>query len=451
MLPMPTPWTQGVAVQFRARQGKRNGQGTLTFADGTKYVGEFKDNERSGQGTETYASGTKYVGQFKEGKRSGQGTHTFANGDKYVGEFLDGKQSGQGTLTLANGDKYVGEFKDYLFSGLGTHTFADGEKYVGEFLDGDRSGKGTVLFRSGSKFVGEFKNNKANGQGIMMFADGNRYVGEYKDDKFSGQGTFTHADGTKYVGEFRNNEFNGLGTGYASNGSIVRSGFWENNKFVKSVYVPPQQPRVAETPEVPEKSSGTGFYVSADGHLITNYHVVDGCIKLKAVALDGSMEPLRVLRSSKVDDLALLKANTKSNSFASFRNSRRLTQGETVVAYGYPLPAFIASSGNVSAGLITALAGTGDNANQMQISAQMQPGSSGGPIVDVTGAVVGVGVSILVGTVPQNVNFAIKGSAVINLLDASNVRYTIASSTLELSLTENTEQLKAYTVKIECN
>ena len=60
----------------------------------------------------TFSNGTKYVGEFKDGNLNGQVTVTFANGGKYVGELKDGKQSGQGTATSANGEKYVGEFKN---------------------------------------------------------------------------------------------------------------------------------------------------------------------------------------------------------------------------------------------------------------------------------------------------------------------------------------------------
>ncbi len=95
-----------------------NCQGTLTFANGEKYVGQFKDGKFDGQGTYTWAGGDKYVGQFKDGMRNGQGTHTFANGEKYVGQFKDHKYDGQGTLYAANGsiissgiwadDKFIG-------------------------------------------------------------------------------------------------------------------------------------------------------------------------------------------------------------------------------------------------------------------------------------------------------------------------------------------------------
>ena len=89
--------------------------GTYTFANGNKYVGEFKDNKYNGQGTYTYASGNKYVGEFKDDKYNGQGIFTWANGDKYVGEFRDDKRNGQGTFTFSNGTVKEGIWKDDKF------------------------------------------------------------------------------------------------------------------------------------------------------------------------------------------------------------------------------------------------------------------------------------------------------------------------------------------------
>ena len=77
--------------------------GSLTMANGDKYVGEYMDGKRNGQGTYTYPDGAKYVGEFKDSKRNGQGTYTFANGNKYVGEYMDDKRNGQGTSYAANG------------------------------------------------------------------------------------------------------------------------------------------------------------------------------------------------------------------------------------------------------------------------------------------------------------------------------------------------------------
>jgi hypothetical protein len=70
--------------------GKRDGQGTNMLPDGSKYVGEWKDDKGNGQGTITLPTGEKYVGEFKNGKRDGQGTNTWPTGQKYVGEWKDG-------------------------------------------------------------------------------------------------------------------------------------------------------------------------------------------------------------------------------------------------------------------------------------------------------------------------------------------------------------------------
>ena len=106
-----------------------------------------------GQGTYTYAGGSKYVGEFKGGKKNGQGTFTFGTGphlgDTYVGEFKDGNWHGQGAYTWSDGSTYVGEFKDRKFQGQGTWTHPDGRKYVGEFKD-DKTWNGTEYDKDGN-------------------------------------------------------------------------------------------------------------------------------------------------------------------------------------------------------------------------------------------------------------------------------------------------------------
>jgi hypothetical protein len=87
--------------------------GTKTFADGGKYVGEFKEGKSNGHGTRTWPDGAKYVGEFRDNKRSGQGAFLWPDGSKYVGEFRDGKPNGQGTRTLPDGSiNYSGLWAD---------------------------------------------------------------------------------------------------------------------------------------------------------------------------------------------------------------------------------------------------------------------------------------------------------------------------------------------------
>ena len=89
--------------------------GTLIYADGDKYVGEFKDDYFHGQGTYTFSNGDEYVGEFKDGKKHRRGTYTYARGDKYVGEFKGGKYNGQGAYTFADGRVKEGIFENNKF------------------------------------------------------------------------------------------------------------------------------------------------------------------------------------------------------------------------------------------------------------------------------------------------------------------------------------------------
>ena len=84
--------------------------GSYPFDDGSKYVGEWKDDRKHGQGTFTWVDGDKYVGEWKDDGMNGQGTYTWSDGAKYVGEFKDGKKHGQGTYTFANGNTDKGYY-----------------------------------------------------------------------------------------------------------------------------------------------------------------------------------------------------------------------------------------------------------------------------------------------------------------------------------------------------
>jgi len=145
------------------------------------YVGEGKDGKRHGQGTVTYSNGKKYVGEFKNGKKHGQGTQTWSNGKKYVGEFKNGKRNGQGTMTYSDGRKYVGGVKNGKWDGKGVSTALDGQRwytlYDGEWKKGNKHGQGKLVVTKidddgtllgkwgigkwkGLTVIGEFKNNR---------------------------------------------------------------------------------------------------------------------------------------------------------------------------------------------------------------------------------------------------------------------------------------------------
>jgi hypothetical protein len=136
-----------------------------------------------------------------------QGTYTYPDGRKYVGEWRDGHFNGRGTFTYPHGEKFIGEFRDNKINGQGTYTHPDGRKYVGEWRDGDFHGQGTLTYLDGGEYVGEFRDGKPNGQGTHRYSDGRKYVGEWRDGHFNGQGIFTYPDGRQEVGEFRDNKY----------------------------------------------------------------------------------------------------------------------------------------------------------------------------------------------------------------------------------------------------
>jgi len=118
----------------------------------------------------------------------------------------------------------------------------------------------------------------------------------------------------------------------------------------------------------------------------------------------------------------------------------------------------LASKGNLSTGIVSALAGLADDTRKLQISAPVQPGNSGGPVLDQSGNVIGVVDSKLnaiktakiTGDIPQNVNFAIKAGVVTGFLEANGVDFDAVASKRPLTIADVGDKAKAITFMIEC-
>jgi hypothetical protein len=164
-------------------------------------------------------------------------------------------------------------------------------------------------------------------------------------------------------------------------------------------------------------STGTGFFISADGHVLTNNHVVEGC-RVVAIARDGEARvPLRVIREDAEIDIALLKADTGPTPFVALRRTTEfpVRSGEKAVVIGYPVRNKLGVV-NVTEGVVSAASGPRHDRTRMQFTAPAQSGNSGGPILDGAGQAIGVVVSSL-GMVDdermsQNVNFGVSMAAV---------------------------------------
>lgn len=216
---------------------------------------------------------------------------------------------------------------------------------------------------------------------------------------------------------------------------------------------PPSSPQPA-----PERrgSTGTGFFASVSGHVVTNAHVVTDCRAIRIRPSGGAAVSARIVARDAVNDLALLETEVKAAKFATIRSTARL--GESVAVFGFPLSQVLASSGNFTLGNITALAGIGDDTRFLQISAPVQPGNSGGPLLDESGNVIGVVTSKLnalrtiaaTGDVPQNVNFAIRASALTAFLESRRITGGNETKTVKLSPPDLADEANAMSVQVVC-
>ncbi|HUS98158.1 MAG TPA: serine protease [Hyphomicrobiaceae bacterium] len=221
-------------------------------------------------------------------------------------------------------------------------------------------------------------------------------------------------------------------------------------------------PRTASTSPQPQpapqprSSSGTGFMVSQKGHVVTNNHVVKGCASIKVGYSGGVLEKATLLAADRRNDLALLITDLKPIAVPGLKS--RVRVGENVYVYGFPLSGLLSKTGNFTVGYITSAAGLGDDTSQLQISAPIQPGNSGGPLVDRNGNVVGIIVSKLnvlrlapqIKDVPQNVNFAIKASIAASFLEANGIVAPSALSEKQMEPADIAANSKGYTVRVIC-
>jgi S1-C subfamily serine protease len=172
-------------------------------------------------------------------------------------------------------------------------------------------------------------------------------------------------------------------------------------------------------------SAGTSFFVSENGHLLTNHHVIDGCDQMLILTADGDY-PAQVIDSNAELDLALLKVDKSGMPFATFA-AWLPEAGDTAYAIGYPL-VFELGAIKITDGIVSGLSGFGGDLTRLQLSVPLQPGNSGGPLFDETGLVIGVISEKIVAEDVEGVSFAITPEAAGIFLLAQHVRPTVRRS-----------------------
>lgn len=206
----------------------------------------------------------------------------------------------------------------------------------------------------------------------------------------------------------------------------------------------------AAAPEAASRGGGTGtaFFVSADGLAVTAAHVVKDCAKVTS----PRWGEVKVLAADNRADLAVLKAAGASGRYLTLRG-RGPKLGETISAAGYPFGQALGSGLKITTGVVSGLAGPGGDRGLFQLSAPIQPGNSGGPVIDAQGALIGVTSSKLdemkvadaTGVFPQNVNFAVPVTILQSFLDENGVGYAVAAAAAG-----TTTEMPGYTFSLIC-
>lgn len=198
------------------------------------------------------------------------------------------------------------------------------------------------------------------------------------------------------------------------------------------------------------KSTGSGFVIAAGNLAVTNFHVVNGCQRVVGRANSWAYTA-EVLVLDRQNDLALvrLKGGREIPPLPISGDPEEL--GAAVVVLGYPLTNVLGTDLRVTTGIVSSLSGVGGQRQYMQISAPVQPGNSGGPVLDRFGNVNGVVVSKLAARYSaESVNFAIRGPILRSFLEINEVRPSSAKRSSELPPAEIVRRSASSTILFAC-
>ena len=198
------------------------------------------------------------------------------------------------------------------------------------------------------------------------------------------------------------------------------------------------QPGKSLFPGLKMRSSGTGFFVSRDGHMVTNHHVIDGCrrISVKPSAARDH-KPAMLIGADQPDDLAVILYSEKPPAYARFRKPLKLEIGDKIAVMGHPLHGLVAIKPIFVTGKVRAFQDEKLRRwGRFAIDADIRRGNSGGPVIDDRGYVVGV-VSAKVntpamykktGVVLRDIGLIIRQDRALRFLERLDIPYTGSDS-----------------------
>ena len=215
---------------------------------------------------------------------------------------------------------------------------------------------------------------------------------------------------------------------------------------------------------------GSGFYVSKFRHIVTNQHVVNQCKKITVGDSMTTQIPANLIASDRRNDLAILQTISVESASAETKSLLQklsieimplatgglmryddVVGGEEIFVAGFPLGNMVSDQMKLTDGIVSATKGLENDVNQFEISSVVRKGNSGGPIYDSKGNIVGVVVERFNVNNLENVNFAIKGSAVKRFLSTHNVSTKWSNRQDDMSTKDIYKIASKQTVMVVCH
>tara|TARA_R110001632_G_C11362064_1_gene419486 strand:+ start:2456 stop:4084 length:1629 start_codon:yes stop_codon:yes gene_type:complete len=463
------------------KNGLLDGRGAAVFPDGTKYVGDFRSGRRHGYGVLIMddvpnASGQISIGTWQNGGRVGNILYSWPNGAYFYGFTQGGAIRSDGTIS------------DFVEWKRAFYDLAKPQRKAIQYflskakLTADRAiynypidgvwGRNTLNalatfaalmkpeqfnlqdYRSAQSVLREILTTGANNSpfgyiigepSVTHNASTPACPDDLQATKYKCFGSMRYEDGSVYVGDFINGLPNGPGeltrdeiifSGMFENGDLVGNGkvienekvIWEGDWKEFSASLEDEANTANKSNEFPP-STGSGFFVTGDGHIVSNNHVIENCSFVTG-SVGGKTQKLDILASDPINDLSLLYSSSLKGEAVKFRASP-ITLGEEVWVAGYPFGDALSSTIKLTKGIVSSLSGIQNDYTKFQIDAAMQPGNSGGPVLSSEGELLGVSVYKLdetfaqdsFGVTPENTNFAINMQIVQMFLLANGIEY----------------------------
>jgi S1-C subfamily serine protease len=191
----------------------------------------------------------------------------------------------------------------------------------------------------------------------------------------------------------------------------------------------------SKTPAKPAAQQGSGFFINGAGDVLTCYHVIEGKAKVTAYSNEAQL-PLTLVRADKKNDLAVLRSNSGNHTYITFKKGKSFLPGEHCIALGYPLQGILSQEVNITSGQVSAMSGPDNDIRLLQVTAPIQQGNSGGPLLNDRGQICGLVMSKLnaikladaTGDIPENIGFALNAQMIKIFLDAYGVNYDESDS-----------------------